>query len=103
MQPDQVTEGEYRVFTHPRPTAAINASEFHAQTMTAFWPGPEPASLDGALAAVDSERKLASLSLAGRWIIVAKTDGRIGICIGISAGLLQCIPNLQSEVVYTVR
>jgi hypothetical protein len=35
------------------PTAAINGSEFRAQTMTDFWPRPEPASMDGALAAVD--------------------------------------------------
>jgi hypothetical protein len=32
------------------PTAAINGSEFRAQIMTAFWPGREPASMDGALA-----------------------------------------------------
>jgi hypothetical protein len=35
------------------PTTAINVSEFHAQTMTAFWLGPEPASMDVPLAAVD--------------------------------------------------
>jgi hypothetical protein len=40
------------------PTAAINGSEFHAQTMPAFWPGPEPASIDGVLAAVDPKANL---------------------------------------------
>jgi hypothetical protein len=37
------------------PTAAINVSEFHAQTMVAFRSEPEPASRDGALAAVDPD------------------------------------------------
>jgi hypothetical protein len=45
------------------PTAAINVSEFHAQTMAAFWPGPEPASLDGALAAVDPFRNWSAHTL----------------------------------------
>ena len=35
------------------PTAAINGSEFHAQTMAAFWPEPNLAFMAGALAAVD--------------------------------------------------
>ena len=38
------------------PTAAINRSEFRAQTMAALWPGPEPTSMDGALAASDPLR-----------------------------------------------
>jgi hypothetical protein len=37
-------------------TAAIKGSEFHAQIMAAFWPGPEPGSIDRALAAVDPFR-----------------------------------------------
>ena len=30
MLPDQVTEDEYRVITHPRPSAAISIVENHA-------------------------------------------------------------------------
>jgi hypothetical protein len=53
---DYTTAEKYEiVFTQPRPTTAINGSEFHAQTMAAFWPRPEPASMDGALAAVDPD------------------------------------------------
>jgi hypothetical protein len=36
MQPDQVTEGEYRVITHPRPGAVIAGVENFANSMAAL-------------------------------------------------------------------
>jgi hypothetical protein len=37
MQPDQVTEGEYRVITHPRPTADMHKVENYINPMSASW------------------------------------------------------------------
>jgi hypothetical protein len=36
MQPDQVTEGEYRVITQPRPDAVISDTKIYLNPMTAY-------------------------------------------------------------------
>jgi hypothetical protein len=40
------------------PFSAIESIVFQANSITAFWPGPEPASMDAALAAVDPQESL---------------------------------------------
>jgi hypothetical protein len=41
MQPDQVTEGEYRVITHPRPEADVHGiSRNNYLMLSDFVPGP---------------------------------------------------------------
>jgi hypothetical protein len=44
------------------PFSAIDDIDFQATSITAFWLGPEPTSMDGALAAVDPQRSLMSNS-----------------------------------------
>jgi hypothetical protein len=51
------------------PTAATKGSDFHAQIMAAFRPGPEPESIDRALAAEDpklNKRPFLTILAVGR-------------------------------------
>jgi len=49
------------------PTPVINDAEIYTYRMVALWPGPEPVSTDGSLAAVDPKENVGAI--LGWWLL----------------------------------